>query len=239
MVLETEVRDELVTLTAIVTNVLADELWLAMRLPDPRLQDLREGQRIHLTFDRGGSLIVESAFLRRLGSGTRLGMEKSRLFAVSRPKGIEGAQRRAHLRVPLERCVRIKSLIGANHEPIGTGTTINVGVGGVKFRTSMSLLMGDHLRLALVLTPRDIVVVGGTIVRIEDQQELPAGDDAVSGRSPNAMSRVAVRFDGITELDQERIACHILSARRKQVSDVVCEGLPIRSVAEPDADAPG
>jgi hypothetical protein len=102
----------------------------------------------------------------------------------------------------------------------------------------MSLQMGDQLRLALVLTSRDIVVVGGTIVRIEDRSELPAGDDATSGEPPEAMSRVAVRFDKITQLDQERIACHVLSERRKQTPNVGCKGLSIRSVDETSPEQP-
>src|SRR5450759_780817 len=108
IVVETEIDGAFVGLTSFVTNVLAEELWLSMRLPDPRLQSLVAGQPIPLAFDRGGSLIVESTFLRCLGNNTRLGMEKSRVFAVRRPQGVEAAQRRAHVRVDLERTVRIR-----------------------------------------------------------------------------------------------------------------------------------
>jgi hypothetical protein len=201
-----------------VTNVLAEELWLALRLPDPSLQSLVEGQPIHLAFDRGGSLIVESNFLRRLGSSTRLGMEKSRVFAVRRPQGMENAQRRAHVRVDVERSVRIRSLGGLGGERMGTGKTINIGAGGVKFRTTMPLLMGEQLRIALVLTSRDIVVAGGPIVRIEDYVDGLAGEFGPDGQVLPVTSRVAVRFDKISDIDQERIACHILSAHRKRAS---------------------
>src|SRR5664280_2532962 len=86
VVVETEIDGAPMSLAAFVTNVLADELWLATKLPDPRLMSLEEGQPIHLSFDRGGQLIIGSQFLRRLGSNTRLGMEKSRVFAVRRPQ---------------------------------------------------------------------------------------------------------------------------------------------------------
>jgi c-di-GMP-binding flagellar brake protein YcgR len=168
IVVETEIDGAVVRLSAFVTNVLADELWLATRLPEPRLLNLEEGLPIHLTFDRDGAVIVESVFLRRLGAGGRLGMEKSRVFAVRRPGGVETVQRRAHVRVDLERAVRIRALGSLGVEKIGAGRTVNIGAGGVQFLTDMPLLFGEQLRLALALTSREIVVAGGTIVRIED-----------------------------------------------------------------------
>jgi hypothetical protein len=218
VVVETEIDGAFVGLPAFVTNVLAEELWLAMRLPDARLQSLEDGQPIHLSFDRGGSLIIESTFLRRLGSNSRLGMEKSRVFAVRRPVGIEGAQRRAHVRVDLERTVRIRALAAMGGEQMGTGKTVNIGAGGVQFRTAMPLLMGEQLRIALVLTSRDIVVAGGPIVRIEDHVDTTAEGSGADVQVPAVTSRVAVRFDKISDIDQERIACHILSAHRKRSS---------------------
>jgi c-di-GMP-binding flagellar brake protein YcgR len=226
IVVETEIDGAFVGLPSFITNVLAEELWLAMRLPDPRLQGLEEGQPIHLAFERGSLLIVESTFLRRLGGNTkRLGMEKSRVFAVRRPQGLEGAQRRAHVRVDLERTVRIRSLTGMGGEQMGTGKTVNIGAGGIQFRTEMPLVMGEQLRIALVLTSRDIVIAGGPIVRIEDHVD-PAADLVPGGQVPAVTSRVAVRFDKITDIDQERIACHILSAHRKRSSEMPT-GLPV------------
>jgi hypothetical protein len=175
IVVETEIDGVSVGLSAFVTNVLADELWLATRLPEPRLLSVAEGQRIHLSFDRNGALIVESVFLRRLGS---LGTEK-----------------------------------------IGTGRTVNIGAGGVQFTTVMPLLFGEQLRLALVLTSRDIVVAGGVIVRIEDGDPPPAAAAATTGKAAVAQSKVAVRFDKISEVDQERITCHILSAHRQRAKE--------------------
>jgi c-di-GMP-binding flagellar brake protein YcgR len=228
LVVETEIDGASVLLPAFITNILAEELWLATRLPEPRLHDLTEGQPIHLTFDRGGALIVESAFMRRLGAGGKLGMEKSRVFAVQRPQGVQTVQRRAHVRVDLERSVRIRAMGSLGTEKMGNGLTINIGAGGVQFLTEMPLLFGEQLRLALVLTSRDIVVVGGTIVRIEDGHaptgDAPTGGAAQPGSGPEvpptepplARSKVAVRFDKVSEVDQERITCHILSAHRQR-----------------------
>lgn len=245
LVIETEIDGASVALPAFITNILAEELWLATRLPEPRLAELSTGQAIHLTFDRGGALIVESTFLRRLGGGGKLGMEKSRVFAVKRPQGIQAVQRRAHVRVDLERNVRIRAMGSLGSEKMGNGRTTNIGAGGVQFLTEMPMLFGEQLRLALVLTSRDIVVVGGTIVRIEDgdnPQPATASIDAASESppaTPVAHSKVAVRFDKISEVDQERITCHILSAHRQRSRAAAPEALKVQVFAagpppEPD-----
>jgi c-di-GMP-binding flagellar brake protein YcgR len=238
LVLEAEIDGASVAVPAFITNILAQELWLATRLPDPRLVSLTEGQPIHLTFDRGGALIVESEFLRRLGAGGRLGMEKSRVFAVRRPMGLENIQRRAHVRVDLERSVRIRALGSLGTEKLGNGRTINIGAGGVQFLTEMPLLFGEQLRLALVLTSREIIVVGGTIVRIEDgtpSADVPSTSHAPGERSTH--SKVAVRFDKISEVDQERITCHILSAHRERRKETAASKTAEGAVPEASASA--
>jgi hypothetical protein len=67
VLVEAEVDGEPLSLSSFVTNVLPEELWLAPHVPDPRLNGLQPGQLVHLTFDRGGALVVESVLLRRLG----------------------------------------------------------------------------------------------------------------------------------------------------------------------------
>jgi c-di-GMP-binding flagellar brake protein YcgR len=215
---ETDLDAMPVSLRAFVTNVLAEELWLATKLPDERINRLQRGQGIHLTLDRDGPVILESTFLRRLGDASKFQVQKSRVFAVQRPAGVESSQRRAHVRVDLERAVRIRSMGSAGPEKLGTGRTINIGAGGVLFATSMPLLFGEELRLAIVLNTKDIVITGGSIVRIEDfddeaPQEYVPGAGA---RRPTPMSRVAVRFDQVSEADQERITCYILQVHRQR-----------------------
>ena len=60
--IETEIAGEPAIIAAFVTNILADELWLATRLPDPRIARLSEGQPIHLTFDRAGGTNFSSGW---------------------------------------------------------------------------------------------------------------------------------------------------------------------------------
>jgi c-di-GMP-binding flagellar brake protein YcgR len=206
-----------VTLGAFVTNVLSDELWLATRLPDERIGRLHRGQSIHLTFDRDGPVVLDSTFVRRLGEGGRFDMQRSRVFAVRRPAGLESGQRRAHVRVEMDRDVRIRSLGAAEPDRLGIGRTINIGAGGVLFETSMPLLFGEDLTLAIVLGSRNIVIAGGAIVRIEDAGQGPA-DGPADGPAPPPVSRVAVRFDRISEADQERITCYILQVHRQRRS---------------------
>ena len=144
-------------------------------------------------------------------------MEKSRVFAVGKPQGLESIQRRAHVRVDLERVVRIRSLTVAGPDGSGVGKTVNIGAGGVQFTTAMPLRFGEQLRLALVLTSRDIVVAGGPVVRIEEVTQADIDAQAAAG-SGSPLPRVAVRFDSISEVDRERIACHILSAQRQKTT---------------------
>jgi c-di-GMP-binding flagellar brake protein YcgR len=215
--IETDIDGKPESLRAFVTNVVADEMWMATRLPEPRLSRLAAGQNIHVTFDRGGALVAESVFLRRLGDVSALAVQKSRVFAVRRPEGVESAQRRAHVRVDLERTVRIRSVGDLGADRVGKGRTLNIGAGGVLFVTDMPLLFGEELKLALVLTSHDIVVAQGPIVRIEDAEGIAGPHRPEPPSQPSAtLSKVAVRFDAITEADQERITCHILSAHRQR-----------------------
>ncbi len=225
ILVETEVGGEVLSLPSFVTNVLPEELWLALRVPDLRLADLAPGQSMHLTFNRsGGALVVETEFLRRLGAATRQGMEKSRVYSVKRPQGVEQVQRRAHVRVDLEREVRIRSFGSIGNDKVGAGRTVNVGAGGVQLITEMPLMFGDQVRVALVLSHRDIVIAGGPVVRIDEVQD-PDREGADHSKPPRMLTRVALRFDKISEEDQERITCHILAAHRRSA------GRPSRSEA--------
>jgi hypothetical protein len=235
VVVETEIDGECFVVQAFVTNVVGDELWLASRMPEPGLVALVAEQPIHLAFDRG-TLICESEFRRRLG-GTRIGSEKSRVFAVRRPQGVDTVQRRAHVRIDLERTVRIKSLGSIEADKIGTGRTTNIGAGGVQFTTEMPLIFGEQLRLALVLTAHDIVIAGGTIVRMEDGDATPNDPTGAARRAP-CRSKVAVRFDKISEADQERITYHILSAHRRRKAATAPPSLPTTLAASTPGTPP-
>lgn len=215
VLVETEIDGKTLSLASFVTNVLDDELWLALRLPDPRLPRIAELQRLHMTFDRGGALVVESEFLRRLGGTAHTSSRKSRVFAVRRPKGVDQVQRRSHVRVDLERDVRIKSFGSLGSETAGRGRTMNIGAGGLQFTTQMPLMFGDQLRVALALTASEIVIAGGPVVRIDEvPARVPTGPEAAA--EPEPLTRVAVRFDKIAEHDRELIACHILAAHRRR-----------------------
>ena len=214
VVVETELPGstaQVMRLDSFVTNVLPEELWLASHVPDSRIAELEPGQALNLTFTRGEEMTVESEFVRRIGDPSKLGMEKSRLFSVRRPKDVAQVQPRAHVRVDLQRSVRIRSLV-PGLDSVGSGRTVDIGAGGIQFATEMPLLLGEQLRLALVLTSKDIIITNATVVRIE------ASPDA------EAKSLVAARFDKITELDQERITCHILAERRQHKTPIADKG---------------
>lgn len=212
---EAEIRGVSVVLAAVVTNILSDVFWLALPLPDARLTSLTPGQPIDLCFERtGGPMVLHSTFIRRLG-GDRLGTEKSRVFAVARPPGLETAERRSDLRVVLDRGVRIRAT--AADAPrgyvIGTGRTVNIGAGGLQFTTRLPLAVGDEIVLALALSSRAIVTAGAQVTRIADG---PCGgsDEPDAFDLDRSRHCVAIRFTRIADSDRERIACYILAARR-------------------------
>ena len=233
--IEADIDDVPVSIHAFVTNILAEELWLATRLPDPRIGRLNQGQGVHLTFDRDGPVVLPSCFLRRLGDNNRFDMQKSRVFAVQRPLGMENGQRRAHVRVDVERKIGIRSLGATSGQKMGTGRTVNIGAGGVLFTTAMPLLFGEELKIAIALTPRDIVIAGGSIVRIED--DVQASDPGNPEGAPVVTSRVAVRFDDISEADQEKITLHILKASRQAGGRAAAETPAAEYGGAADADA--
>ena len=148
---------------------------------------------------------------------------------------MDQVQRRAHVRVDLDRAVRIKSFGALAAETVGAGRTVNIGDGGVQFTTEMPLMFGDQLRVALVLTARDIVVAGGPVVRIDEiPVPVPPGSETPTDK-PRMLTRVAVRFDKIAEQDQERITCHILAAHRSRMAGAGKAAMPL---ATPKASTP-
>jgi hypothetical protein len=245
VLVETDLDGSPVSLPSFVTNVLDGELWLALRQPDPRLKRIDPGTRIHLTFDRGGAFVVESEFLRRLGGSSDSGARKSLVFAVRRPQDFERAERRAQIRMVLERDVRIKSSGTLAGDAVGAGRTVNVGPGGVQLVTKMPLMFGDRLRLALALTARDIVVAAGQVTRIEEVPAPALPGSVGAPRKRKAITRVAVRFDRISEQDGELITRHILAAlrdgtafeldRAPEAAPDASAGLRVHPTAEPRA----
>ena len=96
-------------------------------------------------------------------------------------------------------------------------------------------MFGDQLRVALVLTARDIVVAGGPVVRIDEiPVPVPPGSETPTDK-PRMLTRVAVRFDKIAEQDQERITCHILAAHRSRMAGAGKAAMPL---ATPKASTP-
>jgi hypothetical protein len=238
VVVETEVEGEPAALAAFVSDVFDDEFWLATRAPDRRLGYLRHGQPIHVSFERGEALVVESEFLRCIGRPGRSGADAPRVFAVRRPRGVENVQRRAHLRADLDRPVRVRSLGTLGADKMGAGRTLNVGAGGLNFATEMPLMFGQLIRIALVLTSRDIVVADGQITRIEDYGDPTPHDTGRRGsKAPIRPSSVAVKFDSISAPDRELISIHILAARRKRVS--AASDANVLAAAEAAIQSPG
>jgi hypothetical protein len=107
--------------------------------------------------------------------------------------------------------------------------------------TGLPLMFGDQVGVALVLPGRPpAVIASGPVVRIDEVPGVPvAGSDTAV--PVKARTRVAVRFDRISQEDQERITGYILAAHRRRASSSRADGeeaAAAEAVANLDDPAP-
>jgi c-di-GMP-binding flagellar brake protein YcgR len=217
VLVEAEVDGRVVGFRAVVVNVIPTALWLGLKKPDSRLESMRPGDPVHLTFKReGAALIGATTFLSHLGS------TQSRLFSLDWPEGYQIVQRRAHLRLDTQ--VHLDYVVVSQSETssagtVGHGVTCNLSAGGVQFVVDIPVQdavgAGDALELRLQFG-QDVVLAEAEVVRVEDGTD--AGPDghplppARTPRPPRAM--IAVRFESISDGAQDRIVRHIFSVQR-------------------------
>ncbi len=216
VLVEAELDGEVVGFRAVVVNVQRSALWLGLVRPDSTLGRLVPGQNVHLTFKRDQAAIVaDSAFQSHLGSN------RARLFAVARPSHLDMVQRRAHIRLDVERLVQIRVVnhgVSGSAGRMGTGMTRNVSAGGVQFVTDLDVAVGDSLELAIVLGTNDVVAAEADAVRVDDLAAIETDPKPrrLTGSHGIAQIAVAVRFTAISEVDQDKIVRHIFSVQRQR-----------------------
>jgi hypothetical protein len=217
VLVETEIDGRVVGFRAIVVNVLPAALWLGLTRPDPRLEKLRPGEVMVLTFRRDDvGMVAESAFVSHLGSSP------TRMFSIEMPTDLRLIQRRFHLR--LDTVCPIEYTIASQDQTSGTGATgegmtRNISAGGVQFLVKAppreTMDVGAELELALLLG-QDVVLAEGRVLRVEDATDIgPDGrrlGPATTPRPPRTW--IAVQFESISEGAQDRIVRHIFSLQR-------------------------
>jgi c-di-GMP-binding flagellar brake protein YcgR len=215
---EADVDGRPVPFRAVVVNVMPDCLWLGLVKPDPRLERVRGGAPVTLTFRRkGAGLVASETFLSHLGT------TQSRLFSVAWGGECELVQRRSNLRInaacPIEYVV-VQSEVT---EPgtSGSGKTRNISAGGLQLSVGRpaddTVAEGDLLELRVWLDS-GIVLADATVVRVEDLTDIgPDGKPVPPNKATHApVTAIAVQFESISDTAQDRIVRYIFSLQRMQ-----------------------
>jgi c-di-GMP-binding flagellar brake protein YcgR len=219
VLVETEIDGSVVGFRAIVINVMPTELWLGLAKPDPRLERIKPGEVMVLTFRHEHvAMVAESAFVAHLGS------TQARVFSIEMPADLRLIQRRSHLRLntvcPIEYTVVGQDEI-SGYGSTGEGKTRNISAGGIQFLVRApareTVDVGAELELALLLD-KDVVLAEGEVLRVEDATDLgPDGRRLPPLAIPRApRTWIAVRYVSISEGGQDRIVRHIFSLQRKR-----------------------
>jgi c-di-GMP-binding flagellar brake protein YcgR len=210
VLMEAEIAGRPTSFRAVIVRVCESELWLGMASPDRRLETMRPNQPVRLTVARNGAaLLGRSDFLRPLGGS------KSRVFAVDRPAVLERAQRRGHVRYPIDLPIQFRHIDPATWEPRGkvaTTVTKNLSPGGLLFVSDIQVSVGDDLDLILPLSSWDRVSMSGVVKRIARRS---AESDSEAPGQPE-LTEAAVKFTRITTLDQDRIVRLILLTEHRR-----------------------
>jgi hypothetical protein len=206
ILVEADVAGRPASFSAVLLKVCPTELWLGLASADRRLETIRLGRALGLSVARpGAALVGRSEFLRAMGGS------RSRVFAVRRPEALDLIQRRAHPRYEVEVPVRFRHMDSATWRPWGksnTGTTINVGPGGMLLRTDASVEVGEQLDVMLPLSLGNRISTTDRVIRVAAQ---PGRAPADAGQ-PHPVE-VAVEFTRITAVDREWIVRYSLLAQ--------------------------
>ena len=218
VLVEAHIDGQLTSFRAVAVNILPTALWLGLVGPQPKLEQLRRDQPLQLTFRRDNTgMIAASSFI------AHLGVSRTRLFAVSWPDDVKLIQRRAHLRLdaqcPVEYTVASQSATGSPGQT-GDGICCNLSAGGAQFVVRYALGetvgVGDELDLRVALGREGVVLAEAVVVRAEDAAAVAAGPDApVQPGWSGPRSLIAVRFECISDVDQDKIVRYIFSIQRQ------------------------
>jgi hypothetical protein len=213
LTIETQIDRVPLVIRGKLSNLLPQVVWVNVADPGcPQIiTELKEGHPVRLSAPREGhALVGDSTFRSCLGT-TR------RLVAVSRPTELRLVDRRAMLRVALRRSVGIRlarnSAAGEGGH-FAIGTSLDIGMAGMRFETTMHLAVGDHVFVTIVLERNRPLDSLAQIVRLDDATtDLPyearAADAGWSGGRQAV--RAAVKWEVMCPTDRERLQDFLIS----------------------------
>jgi c-di-GMP-binding flagellar brake protein YcgR len=213
VLVEAEIDGRPLSFRTVVVKIAPEELWLGLASPDPRLEQLRPGHPVSMTVARFGfALLGRSRVIRHLGES------RSRIFALAPAATLERAQRRAHLRVPVDMETRFRMVDPVTGEARGKtcdGTTLDAGPGGLLIRTDVPLGVGDSVELTLSLSGSERLSATARVARIRE------GEPAAADQPATLL--VGLKFTRITSVDRQRIlkTCMLIQHRRRAARESV------------------
>jgi hypothetical protein len=180
----------------------------------PLVLELKEGHPVRLSAARGGSALVGDATFRSC-----LGMAR-RLIALSHPTELRLVDRRASLRVAIRKSIGIRlarNSAGGAGGHFAIGTSIDIGMVGIRFEAATHMAVGDHIFVTVVLEQNRQLYALAQIVRLEDavageavEIESPVDPSHPRGR----LMRATAKWDAIAPGDRQRLESFLLSVER-------------------------
>jgi c-di-GMP-binding flagellar brake protein YcgR len=214
--IETQVDQVPLVIRGKLSNLLPKVVWV--NVADPgcpnTMAELKEGHPVRLSAPREGSALVGDSTFRSCVGTTR------RLVAVGRPAELRLVDRRAKVRIALRRSVGIRvarsSTAGeAGHFDIGT--SVDIGVAGMRFETTVHMSVGDHVFVTIVLEQNRPLYALAQVIRLDDAAlDRPYLARAVEagwsgGRRP---VRASVTWAEMCPADRQRLQQFLASVDR-------------------------
>jgi len=196
-----------VALRGKISNLLPEVLWV--RVSDPRLPPVlmavSAGHPVRLSSPRErDALVGETTFHGSLGAARRL-------IALVHPAEMRLVDRRAQLRVKLRKSigVRVSRESNAGHGGnFATGTSVDIGLSGMSFETSLHLAVGDHVFITLVLEHNRAMHAMAQVVRLDDTPQTAHDGSDIQRPALFHMNRhvtAAVRWDAMAPSDRQNL----------------------------------
>jgi hypothetical protein len=212
--IDTAVEETPLILRGKLSSLMPKVVWVKMAgesIPPLALQ-LKEGHPVRLSAAREGSALVGDATFRSILGTT------SRLVAINRPAELKLVDRRAELRVTMRKSIGIRlarnSAAGQGGH-FSIGTTIDIGMVGIRFETSLQMAVGDHIFVTVVLEQNRQLYVLAQIVRLDDAVGSGAADlDPSPSGAGRRSVRASAKWDAMAPADRTRLENFLLSAAR-------------------------
>lgn len=192
-------------LAATIEKISPDKLWLRLLRPIPELP-VQEGERIRIkSWSKEAVYFWDAEVLKVSGSA------KQHVTISRRDEGVTLQRRhsyRVHSEIPLSFTVidpHIRSLIG---KKVANSKTQNISVSGLQFETTLSLVVGDRLKVHLDLPSSQKVRAVGQVVRSKKIE-----------RNEEHVNLIALKFLELGPEEQDQLLPFLAESRTRDENE--------------------